>query len=130
MKAVRKEPQDRYRSADQLNDDILNYLEGRPVVARSGNFTYLAGKFIRRYRLPVAAASVALVAIVAGLVITLMALRAANISAQEYAKKRIELELVAAATDYRQRQPAEVCRKQIEAAAGPAYGRLREAHAV
>ncbi|HEX8070474.1 MAG TPA: protein kinase [Pyrinomonadaceae bacterium] len=33
MKALRKEPEQRYQSAEQLRDDITRYLEGRPVSA-------------------------------------------------------------------------------------------------
>jgi non-specific serine/threonine protein kinase/serine/threonine-protein kinase len=50
LKALRKEPERRYGSVEQLADDLRNYLEGRPVRARAGNAAYRAGKFLRRHR--------------------------------------------------------------------------------
>ena len=48
LKALEKQPYDRYRSASSLSDDIEQHLEGRPVVARQATFGYRAGKFLRR----------------------------------------------------------------------------------
>ncbi|HRI72777.1 MAG TPA: hypothetical protein PK156_51425, partial [Polyangium sp.] len=50
LKALRKEPASRYASIEQLSLDIGRYLEGMPVLARSGTFTYRAGKLLRRSR--------------------------------------------------------------------------------
>ena len=50
LKAMRKEPEQRYVSAAQLAADIRRHLEGQPVSARKGTTTYLAGKFVRRHR--------------------------------------------------------------------------------
>ncbi len=58
MKALRKEPDRRYDSADQLADDLRRFLEGRPVSAHPNSWTYRAGKFARRHRGGVAAAAV------------------------------------------------------------------------
>jgi tetratricopeptide (TPR) repeat protein len=51
LKALRKEPDERYLTADQLLADLHAWLGGRPVAARSGSFRYRAGKFMRRNRL-------------------------------------------------------------------------------
>ena len=51
LKALRKEPQERYLTAEQLASDLRAYLEGLPVAARRGTLRYRAGKFIRRHRL-------------------------------------------------------------------------------
>ena len=59
-KALRKEPDSRYASAGQLSDDVGRYLDGFPVTAHHGRFTYLAGKFIQRHKLTVAFAAVLL----------------------------------------------------------------------
>ncbi len=53
--AMRKEPERRYGSAQQLAGDIQRYLDGRPVLARSDTLSYRSSKFIRRHWLPVAA---------------------------------------------------------------------------
>jgi len=66
LKALRKEPRERYLTAERLADDLRAYLEGRPVAARRGSMRYLAGKFIRRHRWSLAAATVLLVTLLAG----------------------------------------------------------------
>lgn len=66
LKALRKEPKDRYSTAESLALDVQAYLEHRPVEARKGNLRYLAGKFARRNRFSLAVASLLLVTAVAG----------------------------------------------------------------
>ncbi len=56
LKALRKEPQERYGSVEQFAEDIRRHLEGRPVHARKGTFSYRAGRFVRRHKYAVAAA--------------------------------------------------------------------------
>jgi eukaryotic-like serine/threonine-protein kinase len=69
MKALRKEPARRYPSVQAFSDDLLLYLEGRPVAAGKGTWGYRAWKFVKRNRLGVAAA-VAAVVLVAGAAIS------------------------------------------------------------
>lgn len=57
LTALRKEPERRYRSAEQLVDDVRRHLEGRPVMAHKDTLGYRAAKFVRRHRLGVAAAA-------------------------------------------------------------------------
>ncbi|HEV2202588.1 MAG TPA: serine/threonine-protein kinase [Bryobacteraceae bacterium] len=64
LKALRKEPHERYVSAEQFSEDIRRYLEGRPVIARMDTPGYRWGKFLRRNAVSVAAA----VVIAAGLI--------------------------------------------------------------
>ena len=52
MKALRKEPERRYGSAEQLSEDLERYLSGRPVKARPDTFLYRSSKFVRRNRCP------------------------------------------------------------------------------
>ncbi|MDJ0839215.1 MAG: serine/threonine-protein kinase [Acidobacteriota bacterium] len=54
LKALSKEPGDRYSSPEQFSDDIENYLCQRPVRAAPPNLLYQLGKFTRRNRLLVA----------------------------------------------------------------------------
>jgi non-specific serine/threonine protein kinase/serine/threonine-protein kinase len=70
LKALRKEPEKRYASAEQLADDIRRHLDGLPVGARKGTWTYLAGKFVRRHRAGAAAAALVLVTLIGGIVVT------------------------------------------------------------
>jgi len=58
MKALRKEPDRRYDAVEQLSDDIRRFLHGRPVSAHPDRWTYRAGKFVRRHRGGVVAATV------------------------------------------------------------------------
>ncbi len=51
LMALRKEPEDRYASADQVAADLGRHLQGLPVVARPDSMTYRMGKFVRRHRL-------------------------------------------------------------------------------
>jgi len=53
--AMRKEPERRYGSAQQLASDIQRYLDGKPVIAHGDTFSYRSAKFVRRHWLPVAA---------------------------------------------------------------------------
>ncbi len=65
FKALSKDPDRRYRSADELADDLERYLAGKPVLARPDTLVYRAVKFISRHRLGVGAA----VALAASLVV-------------------------------------------------------------
>jgi len=60
MKALRKEPDRRYDSVEQLAEDLRRFLGGRPVSAHPDRWTYRAGKFVRRHRGGVLAAVVIL----------------------------------------------------------------------
>ena len=57
LMAMRKEPQRRYASAQQMADDIQRYLDGMPIIARHDTFTYRTQKFIRRNWIGVSAGS-------------------------------------------------------------------------
>lgn len=56
-KALRKRPEDRYGSIEELRADLRRYLTGFPVHAREGLRAYRARKFVRRHWLPVGAAT-------------------------------------------------------------------------
>jgi len=65
LKALRKEPERRYPSVDQLDEDIQRHLEGHPVLARGDTLGYRAGKFVRRHRGAVVATAGVVVLLVA-----------------------------------------------------------------
>jgi serine/threonine protein kinase/tetratricopeptide (TPR) repeat protein len=67
MKALRKEPEQRYTSADQLLQDITAHLNGQPVSARPATVGYRLQKFVRRHKAGVLTAATVFV-VVAGLV--------------------------------------------------------------
>lgn len=51
LKAMRREPEQRYPSVQALIDDIDRYLNGYPVTARPISRIYIARKFLARHRL-------------------------------------------------------------------------------
>ena len=55
MRALRKEPQHRYNSIEQLASDMRRYLAREPVQARQGNWLYYSQRFIRRHAFGVTA---------------------------------------------------------------------------
>ena len=65
LMAMRKEQGRRYRSARELSDDILAYLSGYPVRAKTATLGYRSTKFIRRNRAAVAVATLAIVTLIA-----------------------------------------------------------------
>jgi eukaryotic-like serine/threonine-protein kinase len=67
LKALVKQPTERYASVDAMASDINAYLEGRPVSARAASRRYLLTKFVRRNRAVVTASAAAALALVLGL---------------------------------------------------------------
>jgi tRNA A-37 threonylcarbamoyl transferase component Bud32/tetratricopeptide (TPR) repeat protein len=59
-KALRWRPDERYASVTAFADDLRNVLAGAPVLARRGDLSYRARKFLRRHRTLVAATIVLL----------------------------------------------------------------------
>jgi len=68
LKALRKEPERRYLSAQVLAEDIDRFLAGRPVLAQKDTPGYRLRKFVGRHRAGVAAAAAVVVSLIAGLV--------------------------------------------------------------
>ncbi|MBZ5601287.1 MAG: serine/threonine protein kinase [Acidobacteriia bacterium] len=81
LKTLEQEPGRRYGSARELAADLDRYLDGRPVQARPQTALYRGGKFLRRHWLPVTAAAVFVVGLLAA---TLIAWRQAQISRARY----------------------------------------------
>jgi formylglycine-generating enzyme required for sulfatase activity/serine/threonine protein kinase len=63
LKAMRKEPQNRYQTALDLRRDVESYLEGKPVSAGPDSVAYRLRKWVRRHRTAVRAAALVLVAV-------------------------------------------------------------------
>jgi len=66
MKAIRKEPEHRYASAEAFAKDIERHLSGMPIEARKPTLLYRGGKFIRRHTESLATA-ILILAVAAGL---------------------------------------------------------------
>ncbi len=76
LKALRKQPENRFRSVEQLAEDLDRHLKGLPVSACEGTFRYIAGKFVRRHRAALAVSMLLILAAV-GLVIAALQQRTA-----------------------------------------------------
>ncbi len=59
LKALRNEPERRYRSVQELIEDLDRYLTGMPVKATADTMTYRVGKFVKRHRAGLAATAFA-----------------------------------------------------------------------
>jgi eukaryotic-like serine/threonine-protein kinase len=79
VKALKKNPAERYRAVTAMGDDLRRYLKHEPISARPDTFAYRAAKFVRRNRTVVALATLSVLAILAGLVGTLLQARTARI---------------------------------------------------
>jgi serine/threonine protein kinase/Tfp pilus assembly protein PilF len=93
-KAMQKDPERRYGSAQQMANDIQRYLDGKPVIARRDTVSYRSAKFVRRHWLPVAGA-VSMVCLVLAFA-TLMYVQSQRIASERdqaaQARERAEFE--------------------------------------
>lgn len=78
LKALRKEPDRRYGSVEQLSEDIQRFLDGRPVLASPDSLRYRVRKFIGRHRVSVSGATALTVAIAGGVTATVWQAGVAN----------------------------------------------------
>lgn len=90
LKALKVAPAERYHGAAALGEDLKRYLEGRPLLASPDSVGYRIRAFVRRHRLGVAAAAIALSALVFGLGIALWQAERARFEAEraEQARQR------------------------------------------
>jgi tetratricopeptide (TPR) repeat protein len=68
LRAMARDPAERYGSVEQLADDLRRHAEGRPVRARPATWHYRLQKFVRRHRAGVATASAVAVLLVSAAV--------------------------------------------------------------
>jgi eukaryotic-like serine/threonine-protein kinase len=79
LMALRKQPSRRYASASDLGEDIRRHLESVPVRARNDSVWYRTTKFVARHKAAVAASVLVVIAMMAGLIVTLHEARVARI---------------------------------------------------
>jgi serine/threonine protein kinase/TolB-like protein len=65
LKALAKDPAQRYSSAEAMAQDLQRHLEGRPIRARPARFAYRLSKFVRRNATLLGVSAVALAAMLA-----------------------------------------------------------------
>ena len=138
MRALEKEPNRRYQTANDLAQDLSNYLTGEAVVARPPSTWYQAQKFARRNRGLVASLVAIGIALVGGIAGTTYGLIKANTKAelaeteqgraQRNEERAVEAERLASASAQRARDAQAASQFQLANArwdAGRA-GRARE----
>src|SRR5262249_42754420 len=74
MKALEKDRARRYETASAFAADVQRYLHDEPVQACPPSAGYRLRKFLRRYRVPVLAAALVLLALVGGIIGTTLGL--------------------------------------------------------
>ncbi len=96
LKAMHKEPQRRYATAEQFAGDVRRHLDGLPVGARPDTAVYRVRKFVRRHRWGVTAA--------AGFVLLLLGF--STVTAVQAARIREDAKRIAAERDRAQQGEA------------------------
>lgn len=95
LRALQKEPRQRYASVEQLAADIRNQMDGLPIVARPISRTARTWKLLQRHRFAFGMAAIVLIALVAALTtvaVARMRERMAAIRAREEAENaRVEV---------------------------------------
>jgi serine/threonine protein kinase/Tfp pilus assembly protein PilF len=94
LKALEKDRNRRYETANALALDLRRHLDDEPVRARAPSRAYTIHKFVRRHRMGVSAASLAGLAILAGTVLATLGLiraRAAERQARAEAAKAVAI---------------------------------------
>jgi serine/threonine-protein kinase len=77
LKALNKNPLERYVSVIAFAEDITHHLENLPVSARPDSYGYRVGRFVSRHRAPALAVSVTIVAVLSGAMLAVWQARAA-----------------------------------------------------
>lgn len=127
MKALSKERDRRYESANGFAKDIERFLQQEPVTAGPPSTSYWMRKFVQRNRGQVIAASLVLLTLVLGIIGTLWGLvREANANA-ELANRNIDLSYEQAKVEARNH---ELAAKNAALAAEQAKVRARETQAI
>jgi WD40 repeat protein/tRNA A-37 threonylcarbamoyl transferase component Bud32 len=92
LKAMRKDRCRRYKSVSDMADDIQSYLNGNPLIAGPETAMYRVQKFVHKHAGSVATAALVSVAVVLGLVISIVMGCRAEQARQKEASARIQLE--------------------------------------
>ncbi|MDH3745348.1 MAG: serine/threonine-protein kinase, partial [Acidobacteriota bacterium] len=86
LMALRKEPERRYPSIEQLSEDIRRHLKGLPVLAHADSFGYRASKFVRRNAGGLTAAVLVFLSLAGGLVVSTVQAKRAKLEARHAAE--------------------------------------------
>jgi eukaryotic-like serine/threonine-protein kinase len=129
MKALDKDRQRRYETANGLAMDVRRYLNEEVVLARPPSPGYLLMKLIRRNRVLFAAATIALSGLLIGLGASTWLFLRERDAREEQARLRIEAEQ-ARGVEVRLRKKAEGADRLTQAAVLVRYGDIQQADAL
>lgn len=88
LKALRREPGERYGSVELLSEDVGRFLSGDAVEARRGNASYRLRRFVRRHKAIAAATALVILSLLGGIGASA---RQARIAERERAKAETRL---------------------------------------
>ncbi|MES2571419.1 MAG: serine/threonine-protein kinase [Verrucomicrobiota bacterium] len=126
MKALEKERQRRYETANALAVDVQRYLREEPVLACPPSRRYLLSKLVRRNRVVFAAGSIALFGLLGGFGISTWLFFQEREARREQARLRMVAEQ-ATANEVRLRQDAEAADRVAQAAVLLRYNATEQA---
>jgi serine/threonine-protein kinase len=107
LKCLRKQPEHRYSSAQELADDLRRFVRGEPVAARPTGRLERALKWMRRNPTVACLSAVAALALVAGTVVSLLFGVEARRKAGELERQTIQLQATARAAQENARRAEE-----------------------
>jgi len=110
LMALRKEPDRRYGSAEQLASDLRRHLNGLPVVAREDTLRYRCTKFVRRNRVAAGAVVLVTLSLIAGVIGVAVQRNRAKQSAAEARWEQYRANIAAAISDLKGGNTASVRR--------------------
>jgi non-specific serine/threonine protein kinase/serine/threonine-protein kinase len=96
LKAMSRDRNGRYASAAEMGEDLQRFLDDRPLLAVPASRNYVWGKFARRHRGALVAASLVACALVGGLALSLYGLQQAREQRAVAERRSIELGKVSA----------------------------------
>ena len=96
-KALKKDPTERYASAEAMAEDLRRYLDHLPVRARADSLGYRTRKFVMRHRVVLSAAAAVAIALATG---TGVAVRQARASERARDRALVELRRAEATVDF------------------------------
>lgn len=126
LKALRKEPERRYASVDQMDEDVGRYLAGQPVRAQGDSAVYRARKFVRRNKLAVALGSLTVFALAGGLMVTVIE---ADVARRAQVRAEFQARRAATAQESAERQTAEALTQRARAEQNAATAQRERANA-
>jgi serine/threonine-protein kinase len=112
-KARHVEPERRYSSVEALAEDVRRFLDGRAVEARGDSAAYRLSRFVRRHRLGVAAATLILLTVLAGLSVSLWQASVARREANRARQARDLLAELFSGADPRRAEGREVTVREV-----------------